>query len=188
MSSIEPDCSGGEIDGGEEIPGGFVVARGDGAELFEFAEEIFDQGARLVEFLVERARRGSVPLGRDDGGFSGARQGPDDPLIGIEGLVGDQDIGGHLRQQGIGAGEIVNLSRGQQKAQRVAEGIDQGMDLGAQSAPAAADRLIFIFFWVRRRCVGEPARWCCRSSPIRGRRRPPNAPTLAAISPSLPSG
>ena len=53
MSSIEPDNSGCEVDGGEEISGGFVVARGDSSELFEFAEEILDQVARLVELGIE---------------------------------------------------------------------------------------------------------------------------------------
>jgi hypothetical protein len=38
------------------------------------------------------------------------------------------------------------LSRGQEKAQRVAERVDEDVDLGAQSALAAADRLIIIFF------------------------------------------
>ena len=47
---------------GEEIPRGLIVARrdGDGAELFEFAEEILDLVARLVERLIELAGRCSV--------------------------------------------------------------------------------------------------------------------------------
>jgi hypothetical protein len=44
----------------------------------------------------------------------------------------DQDVGGDLRQQCVGADQIVNLSWGQQKAQWVAERVDQGVDLGAQ--------------------------------------------------------
>ena len=48
MSSIEPNDSGGEVDGGEEIARSFVVAGGDGPELFEFAEEVFDQMALLI--------------------------------------------------------------------------------------------------------------------------------------------
>ena len=60
MSSIEPDCSGGEVDGGEEISGGLVIARGNGAEPLEFTEEILDQVARFVEFPVELARRHAV--------------------------------------------------------------------------------------------------------------------------------
>ena len=67
MSSIEPDYSGGEVDGGEEISGGLIVAGGDGPELFELAEEILDQMARLVELAIKIARRNAASPGRDDG-------------------------------------------------------------------------------------------------------------------------
>ena len=113
MSSIKPDCSGGEVEGGEKIFGGFIVARGDGAELFEFAEEILDQVARLVERLIELTGRCSVLPRRDHGGFPGPRQRFENTFIGIIGLVADQHLGGDLRQQRIGAGEIMGLSRGQ---------------------------------------------------------------------------
>ena len=56
MSSIEPDCSAGEVHGGAEIFGGFVVAGGDGAELLEPAEEVLDQVARLVAVAVKFGR------------------------------------------------------------------------------------------------------------------------------------
>jgi hypothetical protein len=61
----------------------------------------------------------------------------------------------------------MGLSRGQQEAQRIAERVDQSMDFGAQSALATADRLITVFFWVRRRCAGGRAGWCCQSLHIR---------------------
>jgi hypothetical protein len=99
------------------------------------------------------------------------------------GLVGDQDIAGHLQQQGIGADEVMDLSSGEHDAQRITERVDESVDLGAQSALAATGRLIIIFFWVRRRYAGGPARWCYRSSHIRCPRRRPSAPTLAAICP-----
>ena len=83
---------------------------------------------------------------RDNGGFSGPRQWLEDAIVGIIGFVGDQDLGGHLRQQRIGAGEIMSLSRGQQEAQRIEERVDQSMDFGAQSALATADLLIVVFF------------------------------------------
>jgi len=57
MSLIEPDCSRSEMDRGQEIPGGFVVAGSDGSELFEFGKEIFDEVARFIEFLVKGRRR-----------------------------------------------------------------------------------------------------------------------------------
>ena len=132
---------------GEEVPRGLIVARSDAAELFEPAEEILDQVACLVERLVERAGRCSILPRRDDGGLSGTRQRLENTPIGIVGLVGDQHLGGHLRQQRISADEIMGLSRGQQEAQRIAERVDQSVDFGAQSAFAAADRLIVIFFW-----------------------------------------
>jgi hypothetical protein len=48
-----PNRSGGEMDGGKEIPGGFVVASRDRPELLKFAEEILDQVALFVEFAIE---------------------------------------------------------------------------------------------------------------------------------------
>jgi hypothetical protein len=167
---------------------GLVIACSDGAELFEFTEEILDEVARPVEGRVELAGRCSVFLGRDHGGFSRACQWPTDTLVGVVGLVGDQDIAGHLRQQGIGTDEVMDLSLGKQEALRIAEPVDESVDLGAQSALAATDRLIIIFFWVRRRYAGGPARWCYRSSHIRCPHRWPSAETLAAICPSRPSG
>ena len=135
------------MDGGEKISRGFVVARGDGAELFEFAEEVLDQVARLVEMFVEIAGRGAVAAERNDRPFAGLGERPDDPLVGIVSLVGDQDGGGDLRQQGVRAGKVMRLSGGQVEGERVAEGIDQGMDFGAQSAFAAADRLVAAVFF-----------------------------------------
>ena len=60
------------MEGGEEISRGFVVARGDGTELFEFAEEVLDEVARLVEVAIKIAAGEAVFSGRDHGGFSGA--------------------------------------------------------------------------------------------------------------------
>jgi hypothetical protein len=58
VSSIEPDCSGGEMDGGQEISCGFVISGSDGAELLEFGKEIFDEVARFIEVLVKGAALG----------------------------------------------------------------------------------------------------------------------------------
>ena len=146
MSSIEPDGSRGEVNGSKEISGGFVVARGDCPELLEPAEEILDQVARLLEFSVKLARCQAIWPGWDYGRFAGGGQGPENSRIGIEGPVGDQQIGGHFRQQRIGAGQVVRLSRRQQEAQRIAERVDEGVDLCAQPAAAVAECLILNFF------------------------------------------
>jgi hypothetical protein len=176
------------MEGGEEISGGFVVARGDGSELFEFAEEVLDQVARFVELAVKLVRCRSVVPGWDDGGFAGGGERPDNAMIGVKGLVGDHQIGLHLRQQRIGAVEVVGLPPGQQKPQRIAERVDQRVDFCAQPAAAAANRLIIVFFWGRRRCADGRAQWCCRSSHIRYRHRPRDVQTAAARPRYWPSG
>jgi hypothetical protein len=49
--------------------------------------------------------------------------------------------------------QIVGLPRGQEEVDRIAQGIDQGVDLGAQSALAAPDRLILaVLFWAPALC------------------------------------
>jgi hypothetical protein len=43
MSSIEPNDRCSQIDGTEEVAGGFVMAGGNRPVLFEASEEVFDQ-------------------------------------------------------------------------------------------------------------------------------------------------
>jgi len=58
------------MDCGQEISRGFVVTRGDRAELLEFAEEIPDQMPRLIKLLVIRARLLAVAFGWNNRFFS----------------------------------------------------------------------------------------------------------------------
>ena len=147
MSSIEPDCSGGEMDGGEEISRGFVVAGGDGAVLLELAEEILDEVAGLVGVFVEIALNLAVSLGRDHERLAPCKQRFDHPLVGIEGLVCQQGRCRHIRQQRVGAFQIMGLARRQDEVQRIAQRIDERMNLGAQPAFAGSDRLVFAVFF-----------------------------------------
>src|SRR5450432_3283903 len=109
-----------EVDCGEKISGGFVVASGDGAVLLELAEEIFDEVARLVGFFVEIALNLAVALGWDHKRLSPCKQRLDHPLVGIEGLVCQQGLGRHIRQQRVGALQIMGLARRQDEVQRIA--------------------------------------------------------------------
>lgn len=135
------------MDSGEEVAREFVVARGDGAELLELAEEVLDQMARLVELLIVGPRRGTIALGRDDRQLAGGGELLDHPGVGIERLIGDQCVGRKLGQESIGALQVVRLAWSKQKADRVAECIDQSMNFRAQPAFAAADRLVFAGFF-----------------------------------------
>jgi hypothetical protein len=135
------------VNAGKKVLRQLVVARGDGAELFQLAEEVFDQMARLVELDVERPGLRAGTLAGDHCGLIGGEEPVDHPGIGIERLVGDQGVGGKFGQEGVGAEQIVRLAGGEQEADRVTERIDQRVDLRAQPAFAAADRLVFAGFF-----------------------------------------
>ena len=144
---------GGEVNGGEEVSCGLVVAGGDGTELLELGEEILDQMARLVEVPIEVARQATVRLGRNHRSLPGGGQWHEDAFVGIEGLVGDQRFGLHRGKELVGAGQIMRLAAGQEEAQRVAECVDQGVDFRAQSSSRAPDRLVIAgFFWAPALC------------------------------------
>ena len=63
------------------------------------------------------------------------------------GFVGDQGVGLHGGLKMIGTDQIMRLTAGQEEADRIAKSVDQGMDLGAQSAARAADRLVLAGFF-----------------------------------------
>lgn len=141
------------MDAGEEVSGGLVVARGNGAVLLELAVEILDEMACLVHFFIKSALVFAIALRRDHDVFSCLAKRFDHPLVGIEGFVCHQSLGLHLRKQHVGPFQVMGLARGEEEGKRIAQGIDQGMDFGAQSAFAAPDRLVFtVFFWAPALC------------------------------------
>ena len=141
------------MDCGEEISRSFVIACGDSAILFELAEEILDEMSRLVGILVEIPLGFAVASGRDDERLSAGKQRLNDTFVGIEGFVGHQDVCCHIRQQRVGARQIVGLTWRQQKPQRIAKGIDKCVNLRAQPAFAAPDRFVLAgFFWAPALC------------------------------------
>ena len=66
----------------------------------------------------------------------------DNSLLCVVGLVCNDRLCGCALEQDIGAFKVVCLSWGEVKAARVAQGIDRGVDLGTQAAPAASDGLL----------------------------------------------
>ena len=130
------------MDGGEEVASSFVIAGGDTAEELEFGEEVFDQMARLVEFLVIFALEFAVGFGGNHRYLARLPQGNQDPLIGVEAFIGEQNVGLQLRQQNIGPLQIAGLTAGQMKSDGIAQGIEGGVDFGAQPAFAVSDRLL----------------------------------------------
>ena len=98
-----------------------------------------DKVALLVEFFIhwKRARAGWVA--GDDGHRAEllVDDGPD--AVGVVGAVGDDETGGfEALQQGLGEQAVMDLPGADLDAQRVAERIDAGVDLGRQAAFRAA--------------------------------------------------
>jgi hypothetical protein len=85
------------VDGSEENLSGLIGASGDGAELFELGEEVFDQGSGFIEFLVVAAWLEAFGTRRDDRLFSSLAQRDQDSGFGIEAFVGDQHRSAQLR-------------------------------------------------------------------------------------------
>ena len=69
-----------------------------------------------------------------------------DQRIGVVGLVGNQGLRIGAVDQRLRAGQIVRLPRREHQFDWIAQGIDQGMDFGRQSAARSADGLLAIFF------------------------------------------
>jgi hypothetical protein len=135
------------MDGGEEVSGGLVIAGRNGSVLLELTVEVLHEVAGLVQFLVVEALNLSITFGWNDELFSCGEQRLDHAFIGIESLVCQQGASLHLGQKLVGTLQIMGLPRSQEESQRISEGIDHGMDFGAQSAFAAPDRLIFAVFF-----------------------------------------
>ena len=146
MSSVEEDDSGCELDAGEEISGELVVTRGYAAEVLELVEEALDEVALALEREIAGAEALAVGLGRDHRGDAPLGQAVDEP-IGVEGLVADQSGGVGRLGQRFCACQIMRLARREHQFDGIAQGIDERVDFGGQSAARAADGLRFAPFF-----------------------------------------
>ena len=139
------------MNAGEERLGEFVVARGDGPEMLERVEETLDEIAFAVEGEVAPTRGFSVGFGWDDWDDRSSVEGADEG-VGVEGLVGDQSAGIDGFDESFSASQIVILARAEHHFDGIAEGVDERMNLGGQSAAGSADGLRAVFFWAPALC------------------------------------
>lgn len=132
MSSIEPDAGGCEIECTDEISGGFVVARSDGAILFEFGKKIFYQVARFIEVFVVFPLFDAAGFWWDDASNAHLLQKVKHALVRIEGFIRKQgfDFSKPPRQENIGPLQIVRLTGREMKARGIAQRIAGGVDFG----------------------------------------------------------
>lgn len=111
--------------------------------MLDFVEETFDQMPLLIPMAVIFARFFTVLAGRDHRfGLSFCNQ--DQEFFRVIRTIRNDPLKIKRRNQAIRLGDIMALPAGQQKTQRVAQGIYAGVDLGAEPAPAASKRLTFL--------------------------------------------
>jgi hypothetical protein len=129
------------MEAGEVIACGFFVAGCDASELFDELKETLDEIAFGVEGEVAIASDLAVRLWRDDR-LDGAHFEALDEGAGVVALVAEEGFGLHLSREGFSLGDVVDLAAGEAKRQRVAQGVDNHMDLGGQAAARAAYGLV----------------------------------------------
>ena len=139
------------MNAGEENLGELVVTRGDGPKMLELVEETLNEIAFAVEGEVARARGFSVGFGWDDWRDRSSVEDADEE-VGVEGLVGDQSAGIDGFDQRFGTSQIVILARAEHHLNGIAEGVDERVNLGGQSAAGSADGLRAVFFWAPALC------------------------------------
>ena len=139
------------MNAGEESLGEFVVTSGDGSEMLEHVEKTLNEIAFAVEGEIACARGFSVRFGWDDWGDRSIVEGGNEG-VGVEGLVGDQSAGRDSFDQRFGASEIVILAGAEHHLDRIAESVDERVNLGRQSAAGSADGLRTVFFWAPALC------------------------------------
>lgn len=109
--------------------------------MLDLEEEALDEVALAIEGVVARHLRRCSPRRDNGNGVPSA-----DSLaesLGILALVAQNVVGREVCDEGLGLGIVARLPWGQDEAQRIAEGIDDGMNLGGQAAARATDRTSF---------------------------------------------
>ena len=127
------DDSGGKVDHRFETCVGFVATHGDAFELFEFAEEVFDQVAPFINFHGDIERLGASGVLRDNDFRANFVHVCDKPIR-IKSLIGDEAAKFDVFDQRRHAGRVVALPWQQNKADQIAERVRERANLGRQAA------------------------------------------------------
>ena len=132
------------MDGGEKVFGELVVACCDGAKVLEFVEEALNEVALAIEGKIAWQWNGAAGMGRNDRSDLPVGEGFDEG-ISVIGLVTDQSRWIGILEQGLGTSEVAGLTWRKHQLDGIAQGIDERVNFGAQSAARSADRLLAVF-------------------------------------------
>ena len=132
------------MDAGEEISGELVVTCCDGAKVLEFIEEALDEVTLAIEGEVARQRDRAAGMGRNDRSDLPVGKGFDEGISVIS-LVTDQSRWIGILEQGFSTSEVAGLAWRKHQLDGIAQGIDECVNFGAQSAARSADRLLAVF-------------------------------------------
>ncbi len=133
-----------QVEEGEEVAGGFVVACGDAAALLESREQTFDVIAFAIQLPVVRTLNLAVALGGNDGLAPLIVDHPQH-LVAVVALVGDDLLRRQSFQQWCRLSDVVRLSWCQQKFDGVTESVAGRMNLRAESAARPTELLASTF-------------------------------------------
>ena len=141
------------MNGGQEVAGGLVITRRQGAKLLQLTEEIFNPMAGFVPFPVLGALLFAVRLGWNHGGFPGLCQGLEHSFVRVVAFISNDDRRYERWQQEVGSVQIAGLAGCQHKAGWVTERLDGRMNFGAQPAFTTSDGLLLsLFFFAPALC------------------------------------
>lgn len=130
---------------GQEIPSELVITRGDTAVMLDSVPEALGEITLAVERKIAVALLLSVFPWRDHWGY-GSPSERVDQRIGVVGLIADKSARiGSFEERFCGS-QIMRLSRCQHQVEGIAQGVDEHVDLGAQSSARFADGLRAVFF------------------------------------------
>jgi len=129
------------LDQGFEALISLACAHGDAFELFEFAEEVFDEMPPFVHFQIDVD--GVEPLRhlRDDHFCSALIELLDDP-VGVVSFVTEQSVELDAFDERGHTDGVIAVSRQQNEAHEVAQGIAKREDLGCPATLGLAYGLI----------------------------------------------
>ena len=141
MPSFKPSHGASQMDACQKVSRGFFVACGDGAKVLDDIEEPFDKIAFAIEREIAFALDLAVRFGRDHH-FDMTRFKALDESISVVTFVGKDGFGLNLPGERFGLCNVMNLARRKAHRERIAEGVNDSVNLCRQ--PAARSSYGFV--------------------------------------------